>query len=135
MARVKISLVDAATTDGETIAGYYTLSQYAIQLDGVPDAIAKKLPNDPMVSATLLGRLAVSTEFRGQRVGATLLMDALHRSLRLSKQAASTGVFVNAKDDAAVSFYRKYGFLDLPRVERRFFLPMGTVEQLFPEGR
>lgn len=84
-----------------------------------------------MVSATLLGRLAVSTEFRGRRLGETLLMDALRRSLELSKQVASCGVIVDAQDDSAASFYRKYGFLDLPTVQRRFFLPMGTVERLF----
>lgn len=120
-----------ATPDGETIAGYYTLSQYAIQLDAVPDSVAKKLPKYPMVPTTLLGRLAVSTEFRGRRVGETLLMDALRRCLELSKQVASAGVIVDAKDDSAASFYTKYGFLDLPKVERRLFLPMGTIEQLF----
>jgi hypothetical protein len=30
-----------------------------------------------------------------------------------------------------LAFYKKYGFLELPKVERRLFLPMGTVEQLF----
>lgn len=129
--RRRAAVAFVATADGKTIAGYYTLSQYAIELDAVPDSVAKKLPKYPMVSATLLGRLAVSTEFRGQRVGETLLMDALHRSLDLSKQAASAGIIVDAKDDSAVSFYAKYGFLDLPKVERRLFLPMGTVEQLF----
>lgn len=130
-ARKHAAVAFVATADGKTIAGYYTLSQYAIQLDVVPDAVAKKLPKYPNVSATLLGRLAVSTGFRGQRVGETLLMDALHRSLGLSKQAASAGLIVDAKDDSAVSFYRKYGFLDLPKVERRLFLPMGTIEQLY----
>ena len=84
-----------------------------------------------MVSATLLGRLAVNTEFRAQRVGETLLMDALRRSLDLSKQAASAGVIVDAQNDFALTFYRKYGFIDLPKIERRLFLPMGTIEQLF----
>ena len=84
-----------------------------------------------MVSATILGRLAVSTDFRGQRIGETLLMDALHRCLELSRQVASAGVIVDAKDDSAVSFYKKYGFLELPTVKRRLFLPMGTIERLF----
>jgi predicted GNAT family N-acyltransferase len=130
-ARKRAAVPFVATADGKIIAGYYTLSQYAIQLDSVPDAVAKKLPKYPMVSATLLGRLAVSAEFRGRRVGETLLMDALRRSLGLSKQAASTGVIVDAKDDSAISFYGKYGFLELPKVARRLFLPMGTIEQLF----
>ena len=122
------------TDDGKTIAGFYTLSQFAVELDEIPEHVARKLPKYPMVSATLLGRLAISTAYQGQRLGEVLLMDALRRSLELSKQVASAAVVVDAKDDSAVSFYKKYGFLDLPKVQRRLFLPMGTVEQLFASG-
>ena len=113
------------------VAGHYILSQYAVRLDAIPAKVAKRLPKYPVVPATLLGRLAVSTAFRGQGLGATLLMDALYRSLRHSRQMASAGVIVDAKDAAALAFYKKYGFLELPRVERRLFLPLGTVEQMF----
>lgn len=119
------------TPDGTTVAGYYTLSQYSVQLDEIPAAVAKKLPKYPMVPATLLGRLAVSSGFRGQGHGAALLMDALYRILQHSREVASAGVIVDAKDAAALAFYKKYGFLELPRVDRRLLLPMGTVEQLF----
>lgn len=107
------------------------MSQYAVQLDAIPPEVAKKLPKYPVVPAPLLGRLAVSTAFRGQRLGAMLLMDTLYRALLHSRELASAGVVVDAKDAAALAFYKKYGFLELPRVERRLFLPMGTVEQLF----
>jgi ribosomal protein S18 acetylase RimI-like enzyme len=119
------------TPDGTTIAGYYTLSQYAVQLDEIPTEVAKRLPKYPMVPATLLGRLAVSSAFRGQGHGTTLLMDALYRTLHHSQEVASAGVIVDAKDAAALAFYKKYGFLELPRIERRLFLPMGTVVELF----
>jgi ribosomal protein S18 acetylase RimI-like enzyme len=121
----------AITPDGTTIAGYYTLSQYSVQLDEVPAEVVKRLPKYPMVPATLLGRLAVSSAFRGQGHGATLLMDALYRILHHSREVASAGVIVDAKDAAAIAFYKKYGFLELPRIERRLFLPMGTVIELF----
>lgn len=119
------------TPDGKTVAGYYTLSQYAVQLDAMPAELARKWPKYPVVPATLLGRLAVSTQFRGRGLGSLLLMDALYRALRHSKELASAGVVVDAKDAAASAFYIKYGFLQLPKIERRLFLPMGTVEQLF----
>ena len=119
------------TPDAKTIAGFYTLSQYAVQLDAVPPDVAKKLPKYPVVPTTLLGRLAVSTVFRGQGLGAMLLMDALYRALLHSGELASAGVVVDAKDAAALAFYKKYGFLELPKLERRLFLPMGTVEKLF----
>jgi ribosomal protein S18 acetylase RimI-like enzyme len=127
----RVAVPFVLTPDRSTIAGYYTLSQYAVRLDVIPPEAARKLPKYPMVPTTLIGRLAVGVAFRGQGHGATLLMDALHRSLTYSREIASAGVIVDAKDPSAVAFYRKYGFLDLPAIERRLFLPMGTVEELF----
>jgi len=124
-------VVFVLTPDGRTIAGFYTLSQYAVELDVIPEEIAKKLPKYPQAPATLVGRLAVSTQFRGQRLGEKLLMDALCRSFQGSRQLASAAVVVDAKDNRAVAFYKKYGFLELPKVAKRLFLPMGTIEGLF----
>lgn len=118
------------TPDGTTIAGYYTLSQYSVQLDEIPAEVAKRLPKYPMVPGTLLGRLAVSRAFRGQGHGGTLLVDVLYRTLHRNREVASAGVIVDARGAAALAFYKKYGFLELPRIERRLFLPMGTVEEL-----
>ena len=73
----------------------------------------------------------MSTNFRGQRLGETLLMDALRRSLEGSKQLASAAVVVDAKDEMTTAFYKKYGFLELPKVAKRLFLPMGTIHELF----
>jgi hypothetical protein len=61
-------------------------------------------------------------------------MDALHRCLASSKQVASAGVVVNAKDESAARFYKKYGFIALPKIENRLFLPMGTLQQLFQKN-
>ena len=127
----RVAVPFVITPDGTTITGYYTLSQYSVQLDEIPAEVARKLPKYPIVPATLLGRLAVSSAFRGQGHGTTLLMDALYRTLHHSLEVASAGVIVDAKDAAALAFYKKYGFLELPRIERRPFLSMGTVEELF----
>ena len=127
----RVAVPFVITPDGTTITGYYTLSQYSVQLDEIPAEVAKKLPKYPIVPATLLGRLAVSSAFRGQGHGTTLLMDALYRTLHRSLEVVSAGVIVDAKDAAALAFYKKYGLLELPRIERRLFLSMGTVEELF----
>jgi ribosomal protein S18 acetylase RimI-like enzyme len=127
----RVAAVFVLTPDGKIVGGYYTLSQFSVDLGMVPQDIARRLPKYPIVPATLIGRLAVSTAFRGQGLGELLLMDALYRSLSLSKQIASAAIIVDAKNDRAMSFYRKYGFLDLPSIPGRLFLPMATVEQLF----
>lgn len=127
----RVAVVFVLSPDGKIIAGYYTLSQYSVDLGTLPPDIARRLPKYPMVPATLIGRLAVSTAFRGRGLGEILLMDALHRSLTLSRQVASAAVIVDAKDGPAMTFYRKYGFLELANIPGRLFLPMTTVAQLF----
>lgn len=119
------------TPDHKMIAGFYTLSQYAVHLGDLPEEMQKKMPKYQMVPATLLGRLAVSVRFRGQRLGERLLMDALHRALQSSKQIASAAVVVDAKDELAVGFYKKFGFIELPKVERRVFMSMATIDEMF----
>jgi ribosomal protein S18 acetylase RimI-like enzyme len=131
-AKKRVALAFVLTPDGRAVAGYYTLSQYAVELDTIPDALAAKLPKYPFVPATLIGRLAVSSEYRGQGLGELLLMDAVNRCLSGSKQVASAAVIVDAKDDRAAAFYKKYGFIELPKMPRRLFLPMATIEKLFP---
>lgn len=126
-----VAVVFVLTPDGKRIAGFYTLSQYAVELDVIPEEIAKKLSKYPHLPATLIGRLAVRASFRGQRFGETLLMDALRRALQGSRQLASAAVVVDCKDDTAVSFYKKYGFVELPKIARRLFMSMGTIEELF----
>src|ERR1700752_4208742 len=71
----RVAAAFVLTPDGQTIAGYYTLSQFSVDLGMVPQDIARRLPKYPIVPATLIGRLAVSTAFRGQGAGELLLMD------------------------------------------------------------
>jgi GNAT superfamily N-acetyltransferase len=133
-AAVTYVLVPAA--DAAQIAGYFTLSATAIRLDAIPVTVAKQLPRYPLVPATLLGRLAIRHSSRGQGLGRYLLMAALERSLDASKIVASTAVVVfDAKDDAAVTFYRRYDFIPFVDDPRRLFLPMHTIRQVFAEGR
>jgi hypothetical protein len=42
-------------------------------------------------------------------------------------------VVVDAIDENARGFYRRYGFIDIPNHPNRLFMPMKTVVQLFPE--
>ena len=116
---------------GEAVCGYYTLSQMAVEIEDLPEDIAKKLPKYPMAPVTLLGRLAVDVRFRGQGLGEYLLMDALRRSWTLSREIAAMAVLVDAKNEAAASFYESYEFRRLPGQQERLFLPMAMLDRLF----
>src|SRR5271167_1303569 len=62
------------------ILGYYTLCAMALSQGDVPAAARKHIPRYPLVSATLIGRLAVSKDHQGRRLGAILLADGLQRA-------------------------------------------------------
>ena len=128
----RVAVCFVLTPDGKTIAGFYTLSQYSVDLVSLPSDIARKLPKYPVVPATLIGRLAIAQNFRGQKLGEFLLLDALRRCLMQSRQVASFAVIVDAKDEAAIQFYEHFDFLPFPGIEDRLFLPMRTIETLFP---
>jgi GNAT superfamily N-acetyltransferase len=115
--------------DAKRIAGYYTLAATGIQFDDLPAAMQKKLPRYPIVPAILLGRLAVDRRYQGQGLGAFLLVDALRRSLM--NEIVAAAVVVDAKDDAARSFYEYHNFVSLAEQPLRLFLPMTLIARQF----
>jgi len=117
--------------DERCVAGYYTLCSTSVELTGLPQSLAKRLPRYPDVPGILIGRLARDIAFPG--VGSLLLADALLRCIRIADEVAATLVVVDAKDDSARGFYAMHGFLDLPKIANRMFLPISTAERLVQE--
>jgi GNAT superfamily N-acetyltransferase len=122
------------TPDGEAIAGFYTLSAHVVSFSDLPESISKKLPRYPNVPATLLGRLAVSKDFRGRGIGELMLPDAFKRVLVHSREVAPTALVVDAKDERARDFYLRHDFIPLPSQPNRLFYLVKTIERLFESG-
>lgn len=123
VARVFVAL------SSDSVSGYYSLSAASFQRDDLPDDQARRLPRYP-VPAALLGRLAVDDGMKGRGLGTFLLMDALNRLLLATQTLAVHALIVEAKDDTAAAFYRKFGFLPFLDEGRRLFLPMATIRSL-----
>lgn len=123
--RRRVAACFVALTDGDRIAGYYTLASASLLLADLPAATAKKLPRYPTVPAVRMGRLAVDQAFKGQGLGGALLADALLRAAR--SEIAAHALMVDAKDTAAAAFYLNHGFIALPNAPLMLFLPLGTV--------
>jgi GNAT superfamily N-acetyltransferase len=126
--RIGNCFVAVDRNDG-VVAGYYTLAASSIPLDALPEDSARRLPRYSVLPATLVGRLAVDSRYQGRQIGSVLLIDALHRSLQAAP--ASFTLLVDAKDEKAATFYRKYGFTPLAGRRLSLFLPMGTALKLF----
>ena len=113
-------------TEPERVLGYYTLCAMAISHGEVPEAARKHVPRYPLVSCTLIGRLAVAKDQQGQRLGSILLADALQRAFESASTVGSSMVMVDSLDEAAAGFYAAHGFVRLPD-SRRLVPPMRQV--------
>lgn len=125
-----ISKTFVAIDADSRILGYYSLSAANIEFEECPANIRHQLPEYP-VPAALITRLAVDSSAGSNGIGARLLIDALQHIVSASDNVAIKVILVDALDEQAKDFYCHFGFLPLPGYERKLFLPIETVLQLF----
>jgi len=111
------------------IAGYFTLCAFGLSPGAIPEAARKHLPRYPVVSATLLGRLAIHQEHQGRGLGSMLLSVALRKAYENADVVGSSMIVVDAIDERAARFYGAHGFIQLPE-SMRLVLPMRTIAEL-----
>ena len=122
----RVSACFVAISQDNKIVGYYTLASASVLLSDLPESLLKKLPRYPTVPAVRMGRLAISTQSKGQGIGAVLLADALLRSA--SNEIAAYALIVDAKDTKAAAFYQHHGFMLLGMNPMRLFLPLANLK-------
>jgi GNAT superfamily N-acetyltransferase len=111
------------------VLGYYTLCATALPQGDVPVAARRHIPRYPLVSATLIGRLAVAAGHQRQGLGALLLADAVQRAYASASTVGASMLVVDAISEQAAAFYEANGFTRLPE-SLRLVLPMQTVGRL-----
>lgn len=116
--------------DSETghVAAYYTLSATSLPLLDLPPEEAKRLPRYPTVPAVRIGRLAVDGRFQRRGLGEAMLADATMRAVKAD--IAAFMLVVDAKNDQAIAFYRRYGFRAIGGQPRTLFLPLATARKI-----
>lgn len=110
------------------VAGYYTLSASSIPILDLPPEDAKRLPRYPTVPSVRIGRLAVDQRFQRRGLGEAMLADATARAVRAD--IAAFMLVVDAKNDQAVAFYRRYEFRAIASRPRTLFLPLATAQKI-----
>ncbi|MDE2464881.1 MAG: GNAT family N-acetyltransferase [Alphaproteobacteria bacterium] len=111
----------------DVVLGYYTLCATGLPHGDVPVAARKHVPRYPLVSAILVGRLAVCEARQGQRLGAMLLADAVRRTYATVSTVGASMLVVDAINERAAAFYEGNGFLRLPD-SLRLVLPMDVIK-------
>jgi GNAT superfamily N-acetyltransferase len=127
ISKTYVAVVAVSADDRKKIHGYYTLSAGHIQCEQIPEKIKAKVPKYP-IPIGRIGRLAVDKEYKGQGIGGFLLHDALANVLNIADKMGVFAVVVDAKNDNAKSFYKKYGFIELQESELTLFLTIDTIK-------
>lgn len=118
-----------ALAEPARILGYHTLCATALAQGEVPEAARRHVPRYPLVSATLIGRLAVASDRQGQGLGAVLLAHALTKAHEIAGTVGSSIVVVDAIDERAARFYEAHGLIRLPE-SMRLVIPTRSVAAL-----
>lgn len=108
------------------IAGYFSLTMGSVLREEAPLRLVRGLPAYP-VGMVLLARLAVDRDRQGGGVGGLLLAEALRKAVAAGEAAAARLVVVDAIDDNAVSFYRRYGFIAISEHPMRLYRRMKDI--------
>lgn len=109
----------------QTILGYYTLTVCEV----MPGEISDRYPF-PMPAAKL-ARLAICACNQKNGFGENLLLNAMERSARISEDAGLVGMFVDAIDDKAAGYYKRFGFIPTENNPLVLYLPIATIRQAF----
>ncbi|MEO7017531.1 MAG: GNAT family N-acetyltransferase [Leifsonia sp.] len=110
-----------------TVAGYYCLSASSLRSEDANAALRRNMPNP--IPVLLIGRLAVDYRQVCQGLGASLLQDALLKSLQASRLVGARAILVQALSDSARMFYQKFGFSPIPHDERTMVLRIADAER------
>ena len=58
-----------------------------------------------------------------------MMVHVMRRALQVADSAGIIGLFVDAKDEAAGRYYRRFGFIVLPDDPHKLFMPLATLRQ------
>ena len=107
----------------QVVVGYHALTAGSVSRSEAPERIGRGLAAHP-IGVVVLARLAVDRAHQGKGLGSALLQDALLRAERAAETVGVRAVLVHAIDDAARSFYLRFGFSASPIDGMRLMLLM-----------
>lgn len=93
------------------VVGYYAFAMGSVERQSSPSRLGRGQPNP--VPVIVFARLALDRSEQGTGLGADLLRDALARSVAGARALGARALIVDAVDDQAIGFYRRYGFLEI----------------------
>ena len=116
--------------DDPWVLGYFSLSAGQVNGADLPPEEARRFPRYP-VPVVRIDRFALDRAVQGQRLGYGLLVRALEKACRVSRETGALAVEVHVVYDAVRGFCLRNGFKELRDDRLRLFVAMKTVRRLF----
>lgn len=113
-------------TGNDRVVGFFSLTMGSVVRRDAPAKLVRGMPAYP-VGMVLLARLAVDRRNQGKGVGALLLSEALRKAVDAGEAAAARLLVVDAIDDDAIRFYKRFGFVSAPEHPRRLYRRMKDI--------
>lgn len=131
-AKSGVSRTFVLSNEDRHVLAYYSLSMGSLDKTQLPQSLQKRFPHHPL-PIVRLGRLAVDQTQQGNGYGKRLLVHALQKCYRVSKEIGLVAVVIDAKDEQARRFYLQYEFESLPDQPLTLWLPVTALRKLFAE--
>ena len=131
----------AVTEESSRILGYYALNAHAVGIAELGRIRPRRALNRASLPALYLSMIAVDKSQQGKGLGTYLLIDALLRACRVSKEAGLKLVILDVINDGGDAtfqrrreFYRRMGFQSFSDHPQRMFITIATIREMFPDG-
>ncbi len=112
-----------------TIAGFYSLCNFTVNANPLPEPVGRRLPRTA-IPAHLLGYLGVSLDYKNQGLGGVLVNAAVDAAESQTAVAASIGVVVHVLDEGLVAWYQQIGFQRIPEHPLHLIMTMADIRRL-----
>ncbi|MFK8012641.1 MAG: hypothetical protein AB8B80_11405, partial [Marinicellaceae bacterium] len=109
------------------IIGFYTLTSILINKP-LQHQINIKYPHE--LFGVNLARMGVDINFQKQSLSSHLIIDAIEKTTIIEQNMGCQGLFVDAKNEKLIQYYKKFGFETISDTSYRMWLPIGTINKL-----
>lgn len=107
--------------DQVRVVAYYSLTVGQIDTLEASKRVRRGMGQYP-IPLVILARLAVDLDYQKQGLGASLLQDAITRTIAVAEHAGIRALLTHPIDAQAEAFYRRFGFESTLMQERQLIL-------------
>ncbi|WP_431956118.1 GNAT family N-acetyltransferase [Nocardia lijiangensis] len=115
------------------VKAYYSIAPTSV--DPIVDGLSQRLSSSMRsVPAFLLAKFALDKSLHKQGLGEQLLIDAVAKIMGAAQASGGRLIVVDAIDEAACQFYKRYDFITVKNTPNRLVMKMTTALAAFGVG-